>query len=190
MTFSNIGNSELISTVNNRLVLETVRLTQPTFRAEIARRTGLKPATVTGILNHLVEQNLIKTVTAPTDARNGSIAAGRPPLMVEINGDAKRILAIDLEPDRIRVATTDLLTRILEFRQQDIDRFAKPENTIAKIVKFGHELLKMIPRRLLLGVGVSLPGLIDQPTGMLLSSTNMPAWRNVPIGPLLQRELR
>jgi predicted NBD/HSP70 family sugar kinase len=38
-------------------------------------------------------------------------------------------------------------------------------------------------------VGVSLPGLIDRENGLLLSSTNMPRWRNVPIASILAREL-
>jgi predicted NBD/HSP70 family sugar kinase len=41
-----------------------------------------------------------------------------------------------------------------------------------------------------LGVGLSLPGLIDRENGVLLGSTNMPRWRNVPIAETLERSLK
>src|SRR5438132_1801656 len=105
MSMSQIGNSELISQVNNRLILQAVRMTQPTYRAAVARKTGLKPATVTVIVNHLLNQKLL--IEVPAEA--GADRTGRPPLMLAVNGNINRILAIDLEPDRIRVALTNIL---------------------------------------------------------------------------------
>ena len=64
MNESQIGNSELISTVNSRLVLQAVRALQPTFRAEVARKTRLKPATVTGIVTELLDQQLLREAAA------------------------------------------------------------------------------------------------------------------------------
>src|SRR5438552_3282480 len=103
---SQIGNSALISTVNSRLVLQAVRVMQPTYRAAVARQTGLKPATVTSIVNELIDDQMLREAALP--ARNARW--GRPPLMLQVNPDVKRILAIDLEPDRIRVALTNILT--------------------------------------------------------------------------------
>jgi predicted NBD/HSP70 family sugar kinase len=194
-TVSRIGNTQLISTLNNRLVLEAVRVMQPTFRADIARRTGLKPATVTSIVNDLLKQQLLREI-APAAVGAGPGAAppggrfGRPPLMLELNRDARRILAIDLEPDHLRVATTDMVGRIIHYREQNHNRFATPEATIADILKLSRAALGTVSRRPVLGVGVSLPGLIDTEQGMLLSSTNMPKWRDVPIGPMLEQALR
>ncbi len=187
MSQSQIGNTDLISRLNNRLVLHAVRVMQPTFRAEVARKTGLKPATVTSIVNHLIDQQLLREAPGTTD--DGS-RFGRPPLMLEVNCETKRILAIDFEPDRVRATLTDLRINLLDYREENIDRFETPERIIARILKVSRAILEGVPRRQLLGVGVSLPGLIDQKKGMLLSSTNMPKWKDVPIGPLLQKELR
>jgi predicted NBD/HSP70 family sugar kinase len=188
MSRSTIGNSELISTVNNRLILQAVRVMQPTFRAAVARRTGLKPATVTVIVNELIDQRMLREVAGTTDG--GSTRFGRPPLMLEVNADARRILAIDLEPDRIRVALTNLLAEVLEYREQPIDRFDAPGPVLADIVNLCRDVLRSTNRKQLHGIGVSLPGLIDQERGVLLSSTNMPKWRDVPIARTLEKELR
>lgn len=187
MAESQIGNSELISTVNNRLVLQAIRVMQPTFRAEVARRTGLKPATVTVIVNELLAQQMLSEVPAPVDP---GTRWGRPPLMLQVNANAKRILAIDLEPDRIRVALTDLLINVLSYQEQAIDRFSEPDHIVKLMVKLAGSALDDVDRRRLQGIGVSLPGLIDRENGIMFGSTNMPKWRDVPIREMLQDKLK
>src|SRR5690349_12520631 len=86
MSSSQIGNSELISTVNSRLVLQAVRVMQPTYRAAVARQTGLKPATVTSIVNDLISSRMLRETAVP---KSDAARFGRPPLMLEVNGDVK-----------------------------------------------------------------------------------------------------
>lgn len=191
MNKTQIGNSDLISTVNNRLVLQAVRVMQPTFRAAVARRTGLKPATVTGIVNDLLAQQILSEAPAAIPSGNGELGArwGRPPLMLQVNADAKRIVAIDLEPDRIRVAVTDLLANVLNYQEQAIDRFSEPDVIIKTMLKLAGRAMEDVDRAQLQGVGVSLPGLVDQKAGVLISSTNLPRWRDVPIRDILHKAL-
>lgn len=184
---SQIGNSVLISTVNNCLVLQAVRAMQPTYRAAVARTTRLKPATVTGIVNDLLERHLLRETPAPGEV---GPRGGRPPQMLQVNEDAKRILAIDLEPDVIRVGLTNLLAELLEFEEQPIDRFSDPETVCERMVALCRSMLRRTQPDKLLGVGLSLPGLIDRQKGILLSSTNMPRWKNVPIAAMLRKQLK
>jgi predicted NBD/HSP70 family sugar kinase len=181
-----IGNSDLISEVNSRLVLQAVRVMQPTFRAAVARRTGLKPATVTVIINDLLKQRMIKEISGTAPAAPGF---GRPPLMLAVNADAKRILAVDFEPDRLRVALTDLSLQERAYREKLIDRFSEPQQTLKLMVKLCREVLGKTPRNKLLGVGLSLPGLIDLERGVLISSTNLPNWHDVSIRQYLEQKL-
>lgn len=181
-----IGNSQLIWRLNSRLVLQSVRAMQPTYRAEVARATGLKPATLTSIVTELVRQGMIQEIEVPSDGPRW----GRPPMMLRLNADAKRILAIDLEPDRIRVALTNLLVEPIEYHEQRIDRFSAPDATFEQILGLCGQAMRGTGRKRLLGVGVSLPGLLDRDRGVLLGSTNMPKWRDVPVREILRRELK
>jgi predicted NBD/HSP70 family sugar kinase len=186
MEANKIGNFELITAVNSRLVLEAVRVTQPTFRAAVARMTSLKPATVTMIVNSLIDGGVLReTPKAMPNSR-----FGRPPLMLEVNSDYKRLLAIDLEPDRIRVALTDLLANVLEYREKDVDRFATPDAICREIFILAKAVLVGVSSNDLRGAGVSLPGMINCETGVLISSTNMPKWRDVPIAQMIATELK
>jgi N-acetylglucosamine repressor len=186
MAHTQIGNSELISQVNSRLVLQAVRTAQPTYRAAVARSTGLKPATVTAIVNDLIKKRMLQEVGGPVDRER----FGRPPLMLEVNGDFKRILAVDLEPDRIRVAITNILLGNLVYQEERIDRFAAPGIILPALLKLCKSVLGDLPRRGILGAGVSLPGLIDAKRGVLISSTNMPQWHNVPVCDVLHKTFK
>ena len=186
MKASPIGNSKLISRVNSRLVLQAVRVMQPTYRAAIARQTGLTPATVTSIVNGLINQQLLREVPGEAD---DAVRWGRPPMMLEVNGDGRMILAVDLEPDRIRVALTNIILQMSAYREQPIDRFSQPELVVGEILKLCAEVLGGVGRGMLQGVGVSLPGLVDRERGVLISSTNMPNWRGVPIAAMLRKHL-
>jgi len=179
-----IGNSDLISTVNSRLILEAVRTLGPTYRAQIARKTNLNPATVTGIVNELLEREMLLEVPAESEVSG----RGRPPQILQINADAKNILAIDIEPDRIRVAVLNLLLEVKEYSERRVDRFSGPKPIWQQILDLCNEVSSGTGITPLQGIGVSLPGLIDVEQGVLLGSTNMPKMVDVPIRELLEKE--
>lgn len=188
MKTSNIGNSELIAQVNRCLVLQAVRRFQPTFRAAVSRSTNLNPATVTGIVNDLLKAGFIKEVGG--DAKSLGPGGGRPPMMLELNNSARQILAVDLEPDVLRVALVGLSINIVEYREEIIDRHSRPETVIRKLFALCDDVLRRGRRRRVDGIGVSLPGLIDREQGILISSTNLPHWRNVPIRDLFAKRFK
>jgi len=187
MEVSRIGNSELITQVNRRLVLQAVRSMQPTFRAEVSRSTKLNPATVTGIVNDLLDQRLLEEVSGET--KSPGPTGGRPPLLLQLNDDARRILAIDLEPTILRVALVGLNLNISEYREKVINRRSHPTTVIKQIIRLVQEIIGRGKKKRIDGVGLSLPGLIDRDQGILISSTNMPLWKNVPIRDLLAESL-
>jgi hypothetical protein len=54
-----LGNRDLIRAINRSVVLNTIKAYGPIARAQVARRTGLSPATVTGITAELIGDDLI-----------------------------------------------------------------------------------------------------------------------------------
>src|SRR5690606_29612840 len=114
---------------------------------------------------------------------------GRPPAMLTINRDVGRILAIDIEPDCLRVVLTDPLVEPVIYREHLIDRFSQPDVVMRQIESLCQEVLREVEADSLLGVGLSLPGLIDEDEGVLISSTNMPKWHKVPVAQLVERKI-
>ena len=183
----NIGNSELITQVNRTLVLQAVRALEPTYRAEVSRRTHLKPATVTGIVSDLIDKQLLSEV--PGETQSPTPSGGRPPMMLELNGAAMRMLAVDLEADIVRVALIDLKMSILEYAEGEIDRFGEPEGVVEQIAELVEPVLATPAGKDISGIGMSLPGLICKDEGILIGSTNMPRWHNVPIRDMMAQRM-
>lgn len=181
-----IVDHEMMAIANARLVLQTVRRSQPTYRAAVAKKTQLKRPTVTKIVNGLIDKGYLQEITCVSDENT---RIGRPPKLLQVNANWGHILAIDLEPDHIRVGLTNLLLGMLSYRERLIDRFSEPMIVLKQIFQLCSEVLSDSHGLDSLGVGVSLPGLIDREEGMLISSTNMPKWKNVPVKKILEKEL-
>ncbi len=185
-----LGNSKLISQVNLRLMLQSVRMLQPTYRSAVARHTGLSRATVTCGINALLAKQVVEETDAPPPDWKRNAKGGRPPRMLRVNARARQVLAIDLEPDCLRVALTDMLANPIAVREQLMDRRASKNMICNRMIALCHEVLAAQDKPELLGIGLCLPGLIDVDKGIAISSTNMPHWKQVPIRDLLEREFK
>ena len=103
---------------NRRRVIDALRRQGIASRADLARTTGLSRSTISTIVTDLLESGLV-------DERDGPPAeaghAGRPPVMVALNGSAGLALGIDFGHRHLRVAVTDLSQTVLAERWQEMD---------------------------------------------------------------------
>ena len=93
-----VGSKALIREINEALVLDVVRRSGTTSRAEITSVTGLSPATVTGISSQLVRDGLL----VESDVLRGT--GGRPARLIELGRDAIVAAGVRLSPDAVEVA--------------------------------------------------------------------------------------
>jgi predicted NBD/HSP70 family sugar kinase len=121
---------------NYTLILDDIRRSGPTSRADIAERTGLSRATLSTLIPSLIAVGLVRdTPTDPTAARN----QGRPTLPLEFDGTGSVVLAIQVGADDLAADWTDLAERpIGALRQRHGGPGVKPQtlaNDIAKLVR-------------------------------------------------------
>ncbi len=179
-----LGNKTLIRALNRSTVLNTIKTYGPIARAEVARRTGLSPATVTGITAELLEGNLILE-KAPGDS-----SGGRPPILMALNPRGGYVVGVKLMENQAVAALTDLNATVLvketiEFTE---DRL---ETVIDSLVALVNRLIRQgnVRKKLLLGVGVGLAGVVDSSQGILRQSPFF-GWKNTPLRDLLQTRIR
>ncbi|MFV0416437.1 MAG: ROK family protein [Chthoniobacterales bacterium] len=155
--------------------LDVIRVLGPISRASLARRSQFKPAALTKLIRYLIRDGLV----IETEKTRPLSTGGRPGRLLQINKSAKPLLSIDIEPDHLRVALVDLGGAVLNSRQVNYDRHQSPEATL--------ELIRSVTESMGIGpddivrVGVSCAGLIDEKKGILIGSTNLPKWKDVPI---------
>lgn len=167
--------------INQTVFLHLIRERQPISRADIAKYTGLRPGTVSAIVNRLIKNNLVY------EGAEGPSSGGRPPRHLHVNGESFYVLAIDIGVTDTAFAVSDFNGRIL--KQNSILTEGEPENFLERL---GGEILKLTtehyPRSQFAAIGVSVPGLINRETGTIVTSPNL-NWQNVPLRKILSQKL-
>ena len=166
----NVARPNTIRDINRQIVLNYVRERGPISRAEIAQETELQRSTISLIVDELKTDGLIEELS-------GESKGGRPPIMLSLRTADAVAIGVDLGTIRTIVATSDLAGRVLEQEEFPTDPDAR--KTIERIICSARRLrdknLGTIE-----GIGVSLPGLVDQETGTAIFIPHF-KWRDIEI---------
>ena len=97
-----IGSQELIRDINTQLVLNMIMSKGPISRATIATNLGLTKATISAIVQILLDKSLVLEVGS------GDTKKGRKPILLELNKDCGYVISLDLSSEYITVLTANL----------------------------------------------------------------------------------
>ena len=179
-----LGNRDLIRAINRSAVLNMIKAYGPISRKEIAHRSGLSAATVTGITADLMAEGLV------FEKAQGDSHKGRPPILLALNPRGGYVVGLKLTESHVIGALTDLEATILAKRTVQLAGHGQ-NDAVEALAEAVRALLAdgRIRRSQLLGVGVGLAGTVDAERGVLRQSPHF-GWRNVPLGEMLQRRVR
>lgn len=184
MSQTPLGNKDLIRALNRSLVLNTIKTFGPIARAEVARRTGLSPAAVTGLTADLIGEGLVFEKAA------GDSSGGRPPILLALNPRGGYVVGVKVTETQVIAALTDMEATIISKVNLPWNGDSKDEfiqvimDVVATLVSQGG-----IRRKQLIGVGIGLAGVVDARAGTLRKSPYLP-WQDLPLRDLLQTKLR
>src|SRR5262249_49346343 len=144
---------------NERRVLDALRLEGSLTQAEIARRTGLSPATVSNIVGQLRASGAVEV--APTSS------GGRPAGIMRLSRQAGGAVGVHVRHTHLRVARGDLGHTVIAEDARAIDVDHRAEEGMAAAARLVDDLLARtgVEREEVVGVGMGLPGPIDLATG-------------------------
>ncbi|HUG86125.1 MAG TPA: ROK family protein [Euzebya sp.] len=160
---------------NSRLTLQVVMASGQTSRADIARQTGLTRATVSALVGDLIAEDLLR------EAGQGESAGGKPPTLLEINADARQLIAVDTSATPFRAALLTLsadVVAIIEGPDADLQG-QQAVDAVADLVA----TMQARATAPLLGVGVGTPGVVNE-QGCVVEAANL-GWRDLPLAGLL-----
>ncbi len=168
--------------INQTVLLHLIRERQPISRVDIGRITGLRPGTISSIVNRLIKKGVIFEGAA------GPSSGGRKPTYLNINAENAYVLAVDIGVRDTAYAVSDFNGRIL--KQKSLITDGDPRQFLGKLAEQITSLINgHYPKVKFAGVGVSVPGLIRRETGEVAVSPNL-GWTNLPIKALLEQELQ
>jgi predicted NBD/HSP70 family sugar kinase len=178
-----LGSRYLIRDLNRSIVLNVIKEQWPISRAEIARKSGLSPASITKICGELLEEGWI------LETEPGESSGGRRPILMEINPSGGYVIGLKVTETGVIGVLTDLTAGVLQKRSDPIEG-TSPDQVAEALAKQVESLLaaERIPRDDLLGVGVGLAGVVDALQGLSRIHPFL-GWKDVPVKDLLQTRL-
>jgi predicted NBD/HSP70 family sugar kinase len=156
-----------VGKLNERQVLRMLQSRGPLSRAEVARESGLSPPTISKAVASLLKVGLIEEADAAEAGR------GRPAPKLRLATESAQVLGIVID-----VGHCEIVSASLDGTPHN-DRYIAPASaTYPKLLDFLEEASrKAMAKRGVrtLGLGVSLPGLVDYRKGCGVFSPNVPA---------------
>jgi N-acetylglucosamine repressor len=157
--------------INRRIALNVIREHQPISRADLARHLNITRGVVSILVQELIAQGVIY------EGATGETARGRKPTFLHIRTRDRLAVAVDVRFSKTYLMLCDFSGRQLALEAHD---------TIFSVPEFIKDLAARIRRMLKThsvkttceGIGVVIPGMVDQRTGLILNAPAL-GWRNV-----------
>jgi N-acetylglucosamine repressor len=163
------GDRDLIKDINRNRVLNLIKSRGPISRVELARRSGLSPATISGIVSDFIAARLVH------EMGQGESTGGRRPVMLRLNHKAGFVVGAKLMEHAVATAVTDLDASVLYHQVAPlkivVDRGSEspePRRLLEGLVDAIEATItgSGVSRKRLLGIGVGMAGVVDAEKGL------------------------
>src|SRR6056297_427754 len=177
------GGQETSRALNRRAVFSLLRAESGLSRADLASRTGLSRAAITGVVNEMIGEGLLR------EGRPSAGPPGRRPIPLEICYEARQAVGVRVLGRALECVLTDLSTRVLAktvVPLEDSTPAGLVEAIVTAVVRLGRTEAAVGSR--ITGVGVGIPGAVQADTGKVLRSFRL-GWRNVQLARMLAKRI-
>lgn len=170
---------------NTLLTLREIIGSGPITKVDIAQKTGLTLMTINTIVNNLLKKNIIK------DFGIAESNSGRKAALYTIDPHAWYIFGVNIGVDQITFALSDFDLNTKEITSIKI----LPDYDPIKISDLIHgsiiDILKRnkVKTEEILGIGVTVPGLVDEKCGIVHSLPNIKGWDEIALKDILEYKL-
>lgn len=147
---------------NKRQILEIIFKAQGIYRAQIAELTTMSNQTVTNLVKELVAEGVIVEAPIKTNAK------GRAPIALAINLSAQYTIGVELSVNRL----VFILSRA---DGEEVERLsaAPGEDVLGQVKTHLKTLIDQVAKQDILGIGISIEGVINEATGQIISSKDL-----------------
>ena len=153
---------------NQSDILRTIRRKGATSRSYISKSCGIRKASVTNICRDLVNRGSLNEMT-PGFYRSE----------IELSSEYWRSLAIFIGPGEIIATMVDHNGKIYEEWTQEMGDQKTPDIIVSLIVTLINKASKL--KKSIVGIGISVPGIINAEKGICISAVNLGRWHDFPL---------
>ncbi|MBB5754845.1 ROK family protein [Prosthecomicrobium pneumaticum] len=174
--------SAMVGSANRGRVLQALFDLGPTSRAELARRAGVNRTTISGIVQPLLDQQVL-VEGEPIPSSEGG---GKPARPLWFAPDARPICGMLLMPDSVRTCLVTLEGRI---SAEHVEAFgpSRGSDAIERAIAAATERTLAAAHREPLGIGVAVGGMVDTDRRSIIAVNLAPAMNGLQLGAALTR---
>jgi glucokinase-like ROK family protein len=170
---------------NTKNVIQFVREKGPLSRVEISEQMAIPQPTMTRIIEKLINGNILR------EQGLGTSTGGRRPILLSFNENCSYAIGVEIGRSDIKVALTNMNGDLLSFAMEE----TKPNESIDEIILkvkgiVGRVLAETgVEHSLVLGVGIGVPGPLNESADGRISPPNFYGEDDVPLKEMLERQL-
>jgi predicted NBD/HSP70 family sugar kinase len=166
--------------VNRSAVLAHLGAHGPTSRADLARSLQVSPALMTSITKSLLADGLV------AELEHSPSQGGRPARMLGLVSRAGRAIGVKVVADHVAFVEVGIDGAVRRSALEPFD--ARATTFLLDLTGLLRRFIEGGPKEPLLGIGVGVPGAVDEQASGVVDSP-MLGWHRVPLGATLRREL-
>ena len=154
--------------INRQIALTLIRTHQPVSRAELSRLMETNRANVTLLVSALLEEGIVRE-----GDRADHKVRGRKPTFLYLNSQDRVAVAVDIRASGSLLMVTDSLGKqISEIVSFPTER--KPDDFLRSLARQIRKALNNHGNSSnCLGIGVSVPGMLDRRSGILINAPTL-----------------
>ena len=179
------GDLQLLKRINRSVLLRLIRSQPDLSRARLADQSGLTKSTVSALVRELLDEHWLSEAATPVATQG----LGRPSTPLNIDSHKRVLIGIEIAVDCLRLVCVSLSGAILTHTEEVLVN-SQPAQACKQVVQLVQTLCQTLDEKQLLlsGVGVCLPGAVDEELGLVRLAPNL-GWRDVPFRAMVATEL-
>lgn len=174
-------NQERQQQINRSLILNLLRKKGLCSRADLARLSGLRGATITNIINEFIQADLVVEEGILTGCK------GRRSIGIRIHGEKYKVLGIKVARKSYSIVVLGIDNQLYEAKHFSFSKQITASDMIAEIKNNAKKIMSEVTGEVL-AVGVAVPGPYKKKNGKLIFMTNSEGFENVDILNEIQKD--
>ncbi|EKN64162.1 ROK family protein [Neobacillus bataviensis LMG 21833] len=173
---------ELLKEYQMNKLINFIREQGPISRVELSKRLGISQPTVTRMIEKLIQEQLV------IENGLGHSSGGRRPVLLSINRTCCYSIGIEIGRSAVKMAITDLSGNMITYQIKETNNKGSMTDIILYIRESTEKMLveEKIDQSKLLGVGIGIPGPINESREGFITIPNFYDVTNVPLRRMLQ----
>ncbi len=173
-----------IRKLNTKSIINIIREENTVTKSDIAKKINISQQAINNIVTELIRKNLVLEAGLRKSTKEG----GKRPVLLKFNENAGYIIGAMMGPKKIKGILANYNADIMVERFFKNNIKADHEEIISSMIEMFERMIKEagIEKSKILGIGIGVPGIVDEKSGIIRLLPYMSNWENIKIAKIIK----